>query len=144
MPKMVTNPGRADVAVEYVEYDPNSAEDTANYQKLIAMIKPTVTQVANQGRLKPSDVCKHVEPVVKQAVGEHAKFCASSHHAKACYYYKARRRNGEGDRKVTDTRFCQYDEAHHDYVYTREWVKFLISEMRKPGQYVKIMKDGKN
>lgn len=140
LPKLVANPGKADAAVEYIQYDPTNEEDAANYSRLVAMIKPSVTQVANQGRLRPCDVCFQVEPVVKQVVGDNAKFTASSHHVRACYHYKVRPRKADGDRRKTDTRFCHYDEAHNDYVYTREWVKFLISELRKPGQYEIIMK----
>ncbi len=44
---------------------------------------------------------------------------------------------GEDPRK-TNPKFCQYDEAHKDYVYTEEWKNFLMKEMAKPGQYARI------
>jgi len=37
-------------------------------------------------------------------------------------------------------KYCHYDEAHDDYVYTDEWVNFLKTEMAKEGQYEKVMK----
>ena len=35
--------------------------------------------------------------------------------------------------------FCHYDAAHKDYVFTEQWVTFLIEEMKKPGQYQKVL-----
>jgi len=142
IPKLASNPGQADLAVEFVKYDSAKPEEMAKYEKVVAFIKPTVTQVVNPGKLKAGDVCKAVEPLVQQIVGSTKKFNASYHHVRACHFYKIRPKRGEGDVRKTDIQYCQYDDAHRDYVYTEAWKRFLLSELKKPGQYEKVLKGG--
>ena len=139
IPKTANSGDRADLAVEFVKYDPTKPEEMERYEHLLALIRPTVTSVVNPGHLKPGEVCKAVETIVQQVVGPTAKFIASYHHVKACMFYKIRPQKGTDPRK-TSVQYCQYDEAHRDHVYTEEWKKFLMHEMRKPGQYERIIK----
>lgn len=138
IPKVANSVQQSDVAVEFVKYDPTKPEEMEEYAKVTALIKPTVTQVANAGKLKAGDVCKKVEPVVKQICGKDAKFVASYHHSRACQFYKVRPPSGDKHPEKTETQYCQYDAAHKDYVFTEQWVTFLKSELKKPGQYEKI------
>jgi hypothetical protein len=138
IPKIANHPGQADVAVEFVKYDATKPDQMEKYERLVAMIKPVVTEAANVGRLRAVDVCKAVEPVVKRLVASSAKFVPSHHHVVACYFYRIRPRPSEGNRRKTNPQYCHYDEAHQDYVYTEAWKQFLIEEMRKPGQYETI------
>jgi len=128
------------VAIEFVKYDPSTPDQMQQYEKITALIKPAVTQVANAGCHKASDVFKKVEPVVQQLWGQDKRFAASYHHANACQFYKIRPKAGEKHPEKTDTRFCHYDAAHKDYVFTEQWVAFLMNELKKPGQYDKIKK----
>jgi len=139
IPKIANHPGQADVAVEFIKYDPEKPDEMQQYEKIVAMIKPAAIPVANQGTMKPGDICKAVEPVVEAVVGNGTKFNASYHHAKACTFYKIRPQKGQGDPRKTIPAYCQYDDAHKDYVYTVAWRDFLIAEMKKPGQYLKIV-----
>lgn len=140
IPKVATRESASDLAVEFVKYNPDNPEEMKQYNKVVALVKPAVTQVANQGRLKAVDVCRAVQPVVQEVYGPGAKFTASHQHVGAWRLYKIRPPKNAADPAKTDTQYCQYDEAHRDYVYTEAWKKFLIQEMRKPGQYEKIMK----
>ena len=138
IPKIANHAQQGDIAVEFIKYDPSKPEEMQQYEQITTLIKPAVVQVANAGLLKASDVCKKVEPVVKQACGKNARFVASYHHARACYFYKIRPHKHDPHPENTDARFCHYDAAHKDYVYTNQWVNFLIAEVKKPGQYEKI------
>lgn len=138
IPKIANHAGQADIAVEFVKYDPSKPEEMQKYEQVTALIKPVVSQVANAGCLKAGDVCRKVEPVVKAVCGKDKKFAASYHHARACQFYKVRPPAGDKHPEKTDTRFCHYDAAHRDYVFTKQWVTFLITEMKKPGQYDRI------
>jgi len=140
VPKLANHQSRDTLAVEFIKYDPANPEDMKQYERVITMMKINQVAVANPGRLKPGDICKEIEPIVKKVVGPDKKFAASSHHVRACYFYKVRPKKGDGDPKKTDTRYCHYDEAHRDYVYTEEWLEFLKKEMAKLGQYEKVMK----
>jgi len=143
IPKVANRESASDLAVEFVKYNPDDPEQMKQYNSVVALVKPAVTQVANQGRLKAGDVCRAVEPVV-QEMHANKKFSASYHHAAACQFYKVRPPKSDTDRTKTKTQYCHYDEAHKDYVYTDAWKKFLVQEMKKPGQYQKVMEAYKN
>jgi hypothetical protein len=139
IPKVAARESASDLAVEFVKYNPDDPEQMKKYDKVVALIKPAVTQVANQGRFKASDICRAVEPVVREVYGNDTKFSASYHHAAACQFYEIRPPKNSGDPTKTNTRYCHYDEAHKDYVYTDAWKKLLVEEMKKPSQYHRIM-----
>lgn len=140
IPKIANHAQQGDVAIEFVKYDPTKPSEMEKYEQVTALIKPAVAQVANAGRLKAGDVCRKVEPIVKQICGKDAKFVASYHHARVCQFYKVRPASGDLHPEKTDARFCHYDAAHKDYVFTEQWVTFLKTELKKPGQYDKIKK----
>jgi hypothetical protein len=60
--------------------------------------------------------------------------------ARACQFYKVRPPAGGPHPEQTDVQFCHYDAAHKDYVFTEQWITFLKTELKKPGQYDKIKK----
>jgi hypothetical protein len=140
VPKLANRQGKDTLAVEFIKYDPENLEEMEQYEKVVSLMKVNQIAVVNPGRLKPGEICKVIEPIVKKICGSNKKFVASSHHVRACYFYRVRPKTGEADPRKTDTRYCQYDDAHKDYVYTQEWLNFLRDEMLKPGQYEKIMK----
>jgi hypothetical protein len=140
VPKLANHQSQDTLAVEFIQYDPEKIEDMEQYKKIVTLMKFKQIEVVNSKRLKPGEVCKVIEPIVKQVIGASKKFIASSHHVRACHFYKVRPRKGESDPRKTDPRYCHYDDAHKDYVYTKEWIEFLKIELAKPGQYEKIMK----
>jgi hypothetical protein len=139
IPKVANSQGQTEFAVEFIKFDPTKPEAMAQYEKLAALIKPSTSNVVNAGRLKAGDVCKRVQPVVKAALGKERCFNASYHHALACEFYKVRPKKGDPHPEKTKVEMCQYDAAHKDYVFTERWVTFLIEEMKKPGQYQKLL-----
>ncbi|NEQ34776.1 MAG: DUF3644 domain-containing protein, partial [Leptolyngbya sp. SIO4C5] len=139
VPKLANHESRDTLAVEFIKYDPANPDDMEKYERIVTLMKINQIAVANPGRLKPGDVCKVIEPIVKKVAGSDKKFVPSSHHVRACYFYKIRPRKDEGDPRKTNPKYCHYDEAHKDYVYTKEWLEFLKSEMGTPRQYEKVM-----
>ncbi len=138
IPKLSNHENSSDLAIEFVKYDPKNPDEMEKYNQVTTLLKVSQVQVANAGKLKAGEVSAKVQPVIKEILGEEAKFTASSHHARAVRYYKIRPIKGE-DKRKTNPKYCHYDEAHNDYVYTDEWVMFLKSEMAKAGQYEKVM-----
>ncbi len=129
IPKLANHQGQADVAVEFVKFDPTNSDQMKNYEKLVTLMKPVALQVANKGKLTAGSVAK----AVASAIGK--PFSASSHHARAWHFYRIRPSKGADKPEVTQTQYCQWDEAHKDYVYTDAWKQFLISEMKDPAKY---------
>lgn len=138
IPKLANHPGQADVAVEFVKFDPNNPEQMKNYEKLVALMKPVAMQIANKGNFTAGAVAK----AVAGAIGK--PFSASSHHARAWQFYRIRPPRGADKPEVTQTRYCQWDEAHKDYVYTDAWKQFLISEMKDTTKYQQVIRGKSN
>ncbi len=122
MPRLGNHAKSSDLAVEFVHYDPTNPEEMKQYEKQVAMIKERVIriQVANQGRLRPSTVCKRVSVITGKSFNTH-------HHTNAwkLYHIRSKKQDPEGCK----TEFCQYDEAHNDFVYTEAWVQFLVEKV---------------
>jgi len=80
--------------------------------------------------MKAGNVAFKVSEVIEN------KFSASYHHHRACMHYEVRPKL-----KVAEgckTKFCQFDEAHKDFVYTQDWVDFLIKKLSENDEYNKI------
>ena len=124
IPKLGNRQKSADIAVEFIPYDKDNPEEMEKYRKVVAFIKKKQVPVVNPGKLKPGGVSQRI----KDTLGI-KKFEASSQHAKCWKYYKVRPSSSSKSPEKTKIKYCQYDVAHGDYVYTEEWVEFLISEL---------------
>lgn len=116
----------SDMAMEFIKYDPSQLDQFKDIEKGITLIKDKLVQVANQGRLKPSAVCK----LVSQQIG---KKLGSMAHYNACRCYNIRKQGYQAEGCNTD--YCQYDEPHKDYIYTQAWVDFLSEKLSDEEEY---------
>lgn len=123
LPKLGNRERSSDIAVEFIPYDKNNPEEMEKYKKVAAFIKEKQVPVVNPGKLKPGDVSQRI----KSALG--IAFHPSSHHSRCWKYYKIRPESNSNHPEKTKIKYCQYDATHNDYVYTEEWVNFLISEL---------------
>jgi len=60
-----------------------------------------------------------------------------SNHVQAWKYYKVRQQGNKPDGCKTD--FCQFDEAHNDYIYTEKWIDFLVEKLSDNEEYNKVI-----
>lgn len=139
IPKTANHQSSSDIAVEFVKIDPSAPHDQQRRDAMAALIKPQVVQVANPGKYKAGDVCMLVQAELQKWLGTSVRFSPSSHHARAWKFYKIRPAKGAADPRKTNSIFCQYDDAHKDYVYTDKWVNHLIAEFQKPGQLDRVL-----
>lgn len=122
VPKVNNHVKSADVAVEFVKYDPSRPEEMKKYEHLVTFIQEKQIPVVNLGYLKPTQVINEIATHIGQ------KFSHYDH--QLCYrHFHVRPRKGAKDPASTDIRYCVYDEVHRDYVYKPEWVKFLIGQL---------------
>ncbi len=124
IPKIGNRKSSSDLAIEFVPYDQSKPEEMKEYKRITAIIKEKQVPVVNPGKLKPGEVAERIKKTLNIP-----KFDASFKHAQCWKYYGIRPEHGSENPEKTDTRYCHYDAAHNDYVYTEEWVKFLISEL---------------
>lgn len=129
VPKVGAHASKDAVAVEWVKYDPGKPEEMKEYEKIVALIKPKEVRVANLDLLKPGEVAKKVATAIRKPFNV-------GHHHVACYrHFNARPTKGAPDPKACDTRYCIYDAAHRDYLYTQEWVDHLVKSLSDSATY---------
>ena len=123
VPKIGNREKSSDVAVEFIKYDPEHPEEMEKYKKVAAFIKEKQVPVVNPGKLKPGNVSQRIE----RNLG--INFHPSSHHAMCWRHYNVRPPSDSETPEKTRIKYCQYDATHDDYVYTEEWVNFLLKEL---------------
>ncbi len=129
VPKVGAHASKDAVAVEWVKYDPSKPEEMKQYEKVVALIKPKEIRVANLDLLRPGEVAKKVAAAI-------GKVFNVGHHHVICYrHFNARPGKGAPDPKACDTRYCFYDVAHRDYLYTQEWVDHLVKSLSENSIY---------
>ena len=128
VPKVGNHNSSDAVAVEWVKYDPSKPEEMKQYERIVALIKPKEVRVANADLMKPGQVVAKVA----QATGKTFK----QHHHVLCFrHFNARPPKGAPDPSACDTRYCIYDSAHHDFLYTQEWVNHLVKSLSNTATY---------
>jgi hypothetical protein len=126
IPKIGNHESSSDIAYEFVKYDPENPDDIDALDKQVALIRERQVPVVNAGLYKPSQVARLVSEKTGREFSIH-------YHTQAWRMYgvRASGENPEG----CDTRFCQFDTVHRDYVYTQEWVDFLVGKLSDETEY---------
>lgn len=132
----VSNTNRADLAVEFVNWNSLNEEDRQNYEKLNAIIKDKKINipVSNLNMLRPSGVIAKIEKDIGIKLN----------HSCLIAFWKAFgiRPDSKAESKFeTNEKYCVYDEPHDDYLYTQEWVAFLETLLTKHGFNKENIKD---
>ena len=128
VPKVGNHATKDTVAVEFVPYDPSKPEEMQQYERVVAMIKPKEVPVANLALMKPSEVVKRVGDKIGRPFKMH-------HHVTCYHHFNARPQRGAADAKACDTRYCIFDAAHKDYLYTHAWVDHLVKTLSEDATY---------
>ena len=117
----VSNTNRSDLAVEFVKWDSLNEEDKENYKKVTAIIKDKIViqSVSNANLLKPSGVVN--------ALNENGITINMSQHISLWKAFKVRPTGDDASKFDTTNKYCVFDEPHNDYLYTSEWVNFIIN-----------------
>jgi hypothetical protein len=48
------------------------------------------------------------------------------------------RKSGENP-EGCKTKYCQFDQVHSDYIYTQEWVDFLVRKLSDEAEYNRLL-----
>ena len=132
VPKVGVHAKSSDLAIEFVKYDPSKPEEMKQYDKVIALIKPKQVSIANLGCLKAGQVVK----LVSNQLG--CKFTLNSY-MRCWKHFNTRPARGTSAPEACDNRYCYYDSAHQDYVYTPEWVNFLVEKLGDAPTYAMVV-----
>jgi len=124
----ISNTGRNDLAIEFVNWSSLSEEDRKKFDNLITIVKDKIirTEAINYGKLKPSTVVKKVKEEIT------LDFNLTDHkHILVIFKIRPYTKIGDNhDPFETNTKYCHYDEAHKDYLYKASWVEFLIFNIK--------------
>lgn len=124
----INNTNRNDLAVEFVNWNSLTEEDRVNYQQICTVIKDriVVQQVLNADLLKPGAVIQAVE-------GKTGIKISQNDHSLLWKAFQVRPVSTAESKFDTVSKFCIYDEPHNDYLYTDEWVAFIVNLLEKHG-----------
>ncbi|CAM3070695.1 DUF3644 domain-containing protein [Mycobacterium intermedium] len=131
--------GDADLAVSFVREADLSEGERKAYEALEktgrVIVRDKFRPVTNLGRFRPSDVCRRVEAAIP------FRFSASAEFPQAWKNLKLRPSStARGDaKKITDERYCFYDEVHRDYVYTQACVDLLIRKCGTEAGFIEVI-----
>ncbi len=128
IPQTANHRNSSDCAIEFIHYDPDHPEEFDAIKRDIALIRKKRVPVANQGKLRPKMVCDELSKRLGITVN-------LTLHTSAWKYYGVRK---QGKQDECDAKYCQFDEAHGDYVYTQAWVDFLADKLNDPVELEKI------
>lgn len=129
VPMVGSHRSRDALAVEFVHYDPQMAQE---YDRVVTLIKQRTVPVVNPGKFKPLDVVLRVA----ERIGPKA-FNIDTH-TRAWRYWKVRPPGSSPNPADCNTEYCQFDVPHRDYVYTEEWVDFLAEQLADDVTYDRV------
>ena len=124
----VSNTNRSELSIEFVNYDSLNDADKENYDKITAIIKDKIIKqpVSNVNMLKPLDVINAVKEQTGITMG-------INNHTDLWKAFKVRPKTDSISKFETNEKYCIYDEPHDDYLYTSDWVEFIVQLVQKWG-----------
>lgn len=116
----ISNTNKRDLSIEFVNWNAINEEEKTSYEKITALIKDKIVKqpVSNVNMLKPGDVIKAVEAKTGVKLSQ-------NNHTDLWKAFNIRPANNSNTKFDTIAKFCIYDDAHKDYLYTDQWVEFL-------------------
>lgn len=131
IPKTVNNIKQSDISIEFVRPSEIPPELLDTLAKCLIAEKQIIREARNTKGFRPKDVSSRVEA----AIGK--KFSHSSHHYRASIIHKIRPDKNAVDPAKTNTRYCYWDTTFEQYIYTEDWIQFLIEEYSDEAKYTK-------
>jgi hypothetical protein len=122
VPRVANKKEMADAAVEFIKIDDASEDELARLEKLNVLIKEKHIPIANVDLRKPKQVVAEVAAKLPY------KFTLPAHTA-AWQHFKVRPESGAAKPEITDAKYCAYDAAHKDYLYTEAWIDKLTKDL---------------
>lgn len=123
VPKLGNHARSSDLAIEFVNVNKLNDEELANYEQGVAFIKG----IESPYKLKPSKVVSYVKdkiPNFNMAL-----------HTKCWKFYSARPKD---DKKDFKGEYSAYIEGFDGYLYSQQWVTFLIKKLADNKELSKV------
>jgi hypothetical protein len=121
----------ADAIMRFVREEDMTDEQRRARDVVQTIVRTKQVPVQNKGRHRPGAVASQVQ----NALG--VRFTISAHTA-AWKHYRVRPETGAARPENSDTRYCVYDEAHNDYVFTDAWIRKLSRDLADPATFARV------
>lgn len=125
--------------IQFIHYDKLTDEQKSEVDNLSVLIKYKHHSILNNGYLKPKEVVIQVQKGLGdlkiQRNGKLVDKFNLDTHVRCFKKFNVRPPSKSTARHKTETKYCIYDQPHNDYLYTKEWVKFLIAELADDAKY---------
>lgn len=145
--QVANHPNQSALPIQFIQYDTLSEVERERVKRIAALVKYKYKEVpiSNVGLMKPSEVVRRVQeglgnPIVIRRGKEREKFSIDTH-TRCWKRYGIRPDSNSRDPRKTDTKYCVYDDPHEDYLYTEEWVTFLIDKMKDEEEYNSLFRE---
>jgi hypothetical protein len=122
VPKVSNRKELADAAVEFIKVDEANKEELERLEKLNVLIKEKLIPIANLDLHKPTQVAGKVQARL-------AHRFTVGWHTSAWQHFKVRPATAAPKPEATIAKYCVYDAAHKDYLYTEAWIDKLAKDL---------------
>jgi hypothetical protein len=133
IPKAVKE-NRSDGSIEFINYDNKDSEIVDELDKAILLIKETR---AGGEYYKFKQVVTTVEEKLRFKMRPGWKF-SSYQHLKCIRFFRIREGYKTDTPDVTDKQYCFYDPIFEQYLYTKDWINFLVKKLSDVDTLVEI------
>jgi hypothetical protein len=123
------HPESADLSMRFIKFEDLTEEGRASLRDAVTLVKTKTVQAANAGKLLPRAVVRIIQETEPRF--------RLHEHTQAWKYFGVRPR--EKQAQGCDARYCHYDEAHGDIVYTMEWVRKLELAIADQNVYAQVL-----
>lgn len=118
IPKIGNHRSTSDMAIEFIQFKNLNEEELKQKDRNIALIKEKQVPVINMGLYLLNQVVKKINEALD---------CGFTIIKRTKMWKKF---NVRTNKDITDTRSCFYNTTHGYFVYTEEWIKFLIKILK--------------
>ncbi len=119
----ISNTLRNDIAIKFIKYDELSDEDKKKYDSINALVKKQIKKIpiANAGLYLPGKCLIKINDKLNIKLNFHDLQCLYE-----VFKVKPQGQKTNNPESII-TKFCVYDEAHSNYLYTEDWINFVVN-----------------
>lgn len=133
VPVAANNDRKADAAVTYLQWDPNTTEAATALKHFHVLVKPKEVAVSHPDDLLPGDVSREVQARLRGHRFQH-----SAEHPRAVKHFKIHSEDPKRP-ELCDSRYCIWHRPTKRYLYHRAWVEKLVAELGDTSAWPRII-----
>lgn len=132
VPKTGNHAKSSDLAIEFINMSTLDEKARDAFEKAVTLVKTRESAVAHPGEMKPKDVASNVQTRIGYRF-------TTNDHTRCWKHFGVRPPTTATDPTRCQVQYCQWDVPHKDYIYTDEWVEFLVSKLSSPDTYRAVL-----